>query len=193
MKKRVTGKISFLLLTFNIQKQNIMNISFAKKFLAGLMISAVMLSFSFPDHRPDYTGTWLLNEGKSDFGQRGGRFAAHTIKVEQKEESITITKTSPSFQGGDDVTTSETFTFDGKEVQGTGFGGAVRKSTLKWSDDGHNFSIHSSTTMERNGQTIEFTSAETWLLGEDGKTLTINTVSTTQRGEMTTKAVYNKK
>ena len=81
--------------------------------------------------RTNFSGSWALNEGKSDFGERGARFATKAIKSRTKSDAITITRTTPSFQGGDDVTTTETLGFDGKEVQGTGFGGSVRKSTFE--------------------------------------------------------------
>lgn len=169
-----------------------MNTTLVKKLSSFLIAPALLLSFTFLADRANFSGSWGLNEGKSDFGQRGARFATKTIKVDQKSDAITISRTTPSFQGGDDVTTTETLTFDGKEVQSTGFGNSTRKSTLKWSDDGQTFTISSNTTMERNGQTFTFTATETWALGDGGKSLTITTVRTTQQGEVTTKAAYDK-
>ena len=169
-----------------------MNISFAKKLLAAVIVSATLVSFSTKADRANFSGSWALNEGKSDFGERGARFATKTIKAEQKDDAITLTRTSPSFQGGDDVTSTETLGFDGKEVQSAGFGGSVRKSALKWATDGQSFSISSTTTGERNGQSFTFTGTETWTLGDGGKSLTVTAVRTTQQGESTTKAVYDK-
>jgi len=169
-----------------------MKMSFAKKLLAAVIVSSTLVSFSTKADRANFSGGWALNEGKSDFGQRGARFATKTIKVEQKDDAITITRTTPSFQGGDDVTTTETLGFDGKEVQGTGFGGSVRKSTLKWASDEQSFSINSTTTGERNGQSFTFSGTETWTLGDGGKSLVITSVRTTQQGEVTTKAAYDK-
>ena len=90
------------------------------------------------------------------------------------------------------MTTTETLGFDGKEVQGTGFGGSVRKSTLKWAADGQSLSISSTTTGERNGQSFTFSSTETWTLGDGGKSLTVTAVRSSQQGEVTTKAAYDK-
>ena len=166
--------------------------SFAKKLLAALIVSAALVSFSTKADRANFSGGWALNEGKSDFGERGARFATKAIKVEQKGDAITITKTSPSFQGGDDVTTTETLGFDGKEVQSEGFGGSVRKSALKWATDEQSFSISSTTTGERNGQSFTFTGTDSWTLGDGGKSLLVTSVRTTQQGEVTTKAAYDK-
>ena len=158
-----------------------MNMSFVKKLLAAVIVSSTLVSFSTKADRANFSGSWALNEGKSDFGERGARFATKALKVEQKDDAITISRTTPSFQGGDDVTTTETLGFDGKEVQGTGFGGSVRKSTLKWAADG-----------ERNGQSFTFSSTETWTLGDGGKSLTVTAVRSSQQGEVTTKAAYDK-
>jgi hypothetical protein len=170
-----------------------MNMSFGKKLLAAVIVSATLVSFSTKADRANFSGSWALNEGKSDFGERGARFATKAIKAEQKSDAITISRTTPSFQGGDDVTTTETLGFDGKEVQGTGFGGSVRKSTLKWASDEQSFAITSTTTGERNGQSFTFNSTETWTLGDGGKSLTVTAVRTSQQGEVTTKAAYDKK
>jgi len=169
-----------------------MNMSFAKKLLAAVIVSAALVSFSTKADHTNFSGSWALNEGKSDFGERGARFATKALKVDQKSDAITISRTTPSFQGGDDVTTTETLGFDGKEVQGTGFGGSVKKSTLKWADDEKSFAITSVTTGERNGQSFTFNATETWTLGDGGKSLTVTTVRTSQQGEVTTKAAYDK-
>ena len=169
-----------------------MNMPFAKKLLAAVIISSTLVSFNTKADRSNFSGSWALNEGKSDFGERGARFATKAIKVEQKGDAITITRTSPSFQGGEDVTTTETLGFDGKEVQGTGFGGSVKKSTLKWAADEQSFAISSTTTGERNGQSFTFNATETWTIGDGGKSLTVTTVRTSQQGEVTTKGAYDK-
>ncbi|MBS1622221.1 MAG: hypothetical protein JST10_14570 [Bacteroidetes bacterium] len=169
-----------------------MSISFSKKLISLLVVPALLLSFTFIADKANFSGDWKLNEGKSEFGQRGARFATKALKVDQKADAIVISKTSASFQGGDDVTTTETLTFDGKEVEGKGFGNSVKKSTLKWAADEQSFTITSNTTMDRNGETMTFASTETWSLSDGGKTLTLTSTRTTQQGEMTTKAVYEK-
>ncbi len=169
-----------------------MNTSFAKKLVAFVTVPALLLSFTILADKANFSGDWKLNEGKSDFGQRGARFATKELKVDQKDDAISISRTTPSFHGGDDVTNTETLTFDGKEVQSTGFGNSTRKSSLKWADDGQSFAITSNTTMDRNGQTVTFSATETWTLEDGGKSLTVTSVRTTQQGDVTTKAVYDK-
>ena len=160
-----------------------------KKFLFFLLAPAVFLSFTFlPDHA-NFSGDWKLNEGKSDLGQFGGRFTPTALKVDQKADAITISRTRPGFNGGDPTTTSLTYTFDGKETESTGFGNSKMKSTAKWSDD-QTLVINSTTLFERDGQTTEIKANETWTI-KDGS-LSVVTVSTSPRGETTVKAAYNK-
>jgi hypothetical protein len=161
------------------------------KKLLPLFIAPAVVLFSFismPD-KANFSGDWKLNEGKSELGEMGARFTPTAIKVDQKADNVTIAKTRPGFNGGDPVTTSMTLTFDGKETETTGFGNSKTKSTAKWSDD-QTLVINNTTSFERNGQTSEFKSTETWTL-KDGL-LSVVTVSNSQRGETTVKAMYDK-
>lgn len=160
------------------------------KLLTFLIAPFIILSFTSVPDRANLAGEWKLNEGKSELGEFGGRFAARTIKIEQTADAITISKTAPSFGGGD-ATTTETLSFDGKESESTVFGSSKKKSVAKWSDDGQALTISYTIAFERNGQTSEITGKEAWSLTKDG-TLSLITVSTSPRGETTTKAVYDK-
>ncbi|MBK5272446.1 MAG: hypothetical protein JJE22_15685, partial [Bacteroidia bacterium] len=86
--------------------------------LAPAVILFSFLSFADP---ANFSGDWKLNEGKSELGDFGGR-VNRSLKVEQKETDITITSTRPGFNGGDDITTALTLTFDGKVTETAGFG-----------------------------------------------------------------------
>ena len=79
---------------------------------------------------------------------------------------------------------------DGKEIK-EGDENRTTVSTAKWSADGTSLVIHSKRTFNRDGQSFESTSDETWILGKDGKTLTIQSKFTSQRGETSMKLVYN--
>jgi len=163
-----------------------------KKLLFSLVApAAILLAFTSMPDRASFSGDWKLNEGKSELGEFGGRFTPRSIKVDQKQDNITIARTRPGFNGGDPVTTTVVLTYDGKETESTGFGNSKTKSTAKWSDDGQTLGINSVTSFERDGQTSEFKATETWTLTKEGL-LSVVTVSSSPRGESTTKAVYNK-
>jgi hypothetical protein len=155
-----------------------------------LIAPALLFAFCIAPERVDLSGTWNLNESKSELGTFA-RFATRKIKVEQKGDALTISKTSPS-RSGDDVTTTETLTYDGKESESTVFGSSKKKSTAKWSDDGKSFIVTYTIALERNGETNNITGTETWTLHSDGKSLSLQTVSASPQGERTTKAVYDK-
>jgi hypothetical protein len=160
------------------------------KLLALLIAPAIFFSFkSLPD-KANFSGEWKLNEGKSDLGQFA-QFAPRTIKVKQTADSITISKTAPSFQG-DDVTLTETLPFDGKEVESTIFGSSKRKASAKWSDDGQTLTITFNIMFDFNGQQTEVKGTETWALADAGKTLISQNNSTSSFGDVAAKGVYEK-
>ncbi|MGB3005781.1 MAG: hypothetical protein WBC06_04705 [Chitinophagaceae bacterium] len=150
----------------------------------------VCSSLSVNAQRASFSGEWKLDESKSELGQFGGR-AALSIKADQKDDAIAVTRTTPGFNGGDPITTTVTLTYDGKVAESEGFGGAKRKSTAKWSEDGITLTISSNMVFERDGQSFEIKSTENWTLTKDGW-LSIVTNSSSPRGESTIKAVYTK-
>jgi len=160
-----------------------------KKILSALVLSTIL--FSFTSFQPNFTGTWKLNESKSDLGQFGARGAASKIVIDQKADAISITKTAASFDGGE-TTNTETLLFSGAESETTVFGSAKKKSILKWSADGNTMTVSYGIAIERNGQSFDLKGTESWALSADGKTITISTAMTTPQGELNTKAVYEK-
>lgn len=162
-----------------------------KSFIALLIVAFIAANpFSANAQRASFNGDWKLNESKSELGDFGGR-VARSLKAEQKEDAITITRVTPGFNGGDPVTSTLTLTFDGKVAESEGFGGSKRKSTAKWSDDGKTLVINSVTNFERDGQSFEFKATESWMITADGA-LSVVTNSSSPRGESTTKAIYTK-
>ena len=162
-----------------------------KKMLFSFLMPAILLvSFTTVVDRVNFSGDWKLDESKSELGEFGGR-VARSLKTEQKENEITITRTTPGFNGGDPVTTTVTLTYDGKVTESEGFGGSKRKSTAKWSEDGQTLTVNNTIVFERDGQTNEFKSTETWTMTKDGS-LSVVTHSNSPRGESTTKAIYKK-
>lgn len=158
-----------------------------------IFIAAPVFLFSFiskPDHA-DFSGQWQLNEGKSELGQFSN-FATKSIKATQNETSIAISKTSASMEG-DDVTTEETLTFDGKESESKLFGDSKKKATMKWAEDGQSFTITFSLSLDFGGQQMDITGTEKWSLSDGGKTLVVESNSTSSFGDMVTKSVFDKK
>ncbi len=169
-----------------------MYITTAKRVFSCTMLVAALCSFSLLQGlQTDFSGTWKLNESKSELGQFGARGTASKIVVEQKTDAISVSKTAASFNG-EENTSTETLTFNGKESETTVFGAAKKKSILKWADDGKTMTVSYSIAFERDGQTFDIKGTETWSIAADGKTLTVKSVISTPQGEMENKAVYNK-
>lgn len=162
----------------------------SKRILTLLVAPAFLLAFSVKSDHANFSGEWKLNESKSELGQFG-RFAIRVIKTEQKDDAITISRTFTNFNG-EDMTTSETLTYDGKESETTIFETSKKKATAKWSDDGKTLTIDYTLLLDFNGQTNEIKGTETWTLSEDGKSLTVQNNSSSPQGDFSTKAVYDK-
>jgi len=135
----------------------------------------------------NFSGTWLLNEGKSSSVEGGFRFAPTTIVISHNGNELSVQSTMPLPEG--DFTFRSKYTLDGKECSNILFQDNVRKSTAQWSADGKSLTF--AHTMNFNGN--EFKSSETWKLNETDKTLTIENVFNTPNGEMRLTNVYDKK
>lgn len=163
-----------------------------KKIASLAFVAVIACSFTGTAvYQTNFSGTWVLNEGKSELGQMG-RAAASKIVVDQKTDVVSITRTTTGMDGN--ATDLSENMADGKESETTVFGGAgKKKSVLKWAADGNTLSISSNIAIDRGGQSMEFKTAETWTLSADGKTLTLTNNISSPQGELTTKAVYDKK
>jgi hypothetical protein len=163
-----------------------------KKFTPLLIAPFFLLLSMTSKKNVDFSGEWKLNESKSDMGQYAP-IVPLKIKAEQKADALVITKTSPGFDGGGEVTASETLGFDGTQVEtNVAPGSSKRKASAKWSDDGQTLTITYIIMLDFNGQATEVKGTETWALSDDGKTLTTTNTSTSSFGENTYKGVYEK-
>jgi hypothetical protein len=163
---------------------------FLKKLTSFIIAPALLLSFAKKENA-NFSGEWKLNESKSEMGQFAN-IVPLKIKAEQKADSITITKTSTSFDG-DEYSVTETLSFDGKETQTTiPPGSSTRKASAKWSDDGQTLTITYTLMLDFNGQTTEIKGTEVWALSDEGKTLSTTNSSSSSFGENTYKGVYEK-
>jgi hypothetical protein len=155
------------------------------------LAAVVAVSFAFRVAPANYTGTWKLNEGKSELGEFGARGVPSKIVIDQKTDGISITASSTNFQG-EEVTLTDNLV-EGKEVDGKGsFGNATKKSTLKWAADGLGFTVNVAIKAEFGGQSFEMSGKEVWTQAADGKSITVARNYSTPQGDFATKAVYDK-
>jgi hypothetical protein len=157
----------------------------------GSCMAILLSAFTMTIQPADFSGSWTLNEGKSDLGQFGARGAASKIVIAQQADGIKIDRTSTGFSG-EEVNSTELLTNDGKEVESTVFGSSKRKASIKWNNDQSGFTVTFSINLNMNGQSFDLTGTETWSIGADGKSMTMENKINTPNGEISTKAVYDK-
>jgi len=156
-------------------------------FLTGIILIS---AFTLKPAKTDFSGKWKLNESKSELGQFAD-FAPSLIETAQTENAISISRTAKSFDGNE-ITTKEALTFDGKEAISALFGESKKKSSSGWSEDGKTMTITYTLLLEFNGQSSEVKGKEVWSLGDDGKTMIVKNNSSSSFGDLDTKSVYEK-
>jgi hypothetical protein len=164
-----------------------------KKILTFILLNLFLLTSALTfAQKPNYAGDWNLNEGKSQLGEGGrGRMAANKLKITQDANAIVLERTSKR-QTGEEFTSKETITLDGKECENTLMENRTRKSTANWSADGKSLTISSSSVFERDGNKMEMKSVEIFKLSDDGSTLSIDATSTSPRGDRKQTLAYDK-
>ena len=157
--------------------------------IAGAFVC--LLSAAAIIHAINFSGEWNLNKEKSSFGEFGENIAPKKITINSADNSITIERLSPNFDGGD-YTTKEVLTFDGKESESVLFASNKKKSTAKWSTDGQSLLVNSIINFDIQGQMTEIKVEEVWKLTADGQ-LSLQSTSNSSFGTMEMKLVYDKK
>jgi hypothetical protein len=156
-------------------------------FFVFLFISANLFA------QTNFTGTWALNESKSNFGNSQFRMAATSMVVAQDVKLLTVDSTRPGRDGGEMKQTSK-YNLDGSVSENPGFGNNVSKSTVTWSADKIVMTIATTMTFDMNGESRTMNSSQAWKLTEGGKVLIVDNVRTGRDGnEVKTTAAYDKK
>jgi cytochrome oxidase assembly protein ShyY1 len=155
--------------------------------IVSISIFITALSFG----QANFTGSWALNESKSNIGE-GFRMFAPAIAITQDANTFTIERTYKG-QDGQERKSTEKYTLDGKESVNTVFNNTQKKSTASWSDDKQSLKVSSAMTFEFNGESNEIKTVETYKLADGGAGLTIDSQSTSSRGERKMLLAYDKK
>jgi hypothetical protein len=147
----------------------------------------ILVASAFAADKPNFTGTWEMNKGQSDFGNMQPQMLPEKImqKVTQKGESeLRAESTTVGARGT--ASTDMKYKLDGSESTNKTQMGEV-KSTAKW--EGAAIAIVS----KREVQGMSISINEKWELSADGKTLSVSrTIVGGPAGDVVTKIVYNK-
>jgi hypothetical protein len=165
------------------------------KFNSGVPAFIFLLLLIFPSfiyaQKPDFSGSWIYNESKSIIGEGHFRGAPTKIRVTQDDNTLISEKLMKGRDGTDRVT-NELYTLDGKECENKGFQNNIKKSKAVWSSDEKSLTISSTMIFERNGETMEMKSTETWSISDDQNTFTLEVTASTPNGENKQTLVYDK-
>ena len=148
--------------------------------VAGMKASAPAVAAS--GAKPNYSGTWKLNVAKSDFGPIPGP-DTRTDVIEHNDPMLKVSTSQDGAQGKQEYTLN--MTTDGKEAINKP-GGLEVKSIGGW--EANNLVINVKLKFQDN----DVEAKTTWLLSEDGKTMTQNQHLTTAMGELDQKMVFEK-
>lgn len=138
--------------------------------------------------KPDLSGTWVLNKTES---QLSGMMIPDNIEmvISHQEPKINIQKTI--YVRDQERTQNLSYITDGSETKGEGPMGGTRISKSHW--EGEKLIVESTMTVSTPRGEFTSESKETWTLSSDGKTLTIDIITKSPRGESIQKQVFNKK
>jgi hypothetical protein len=144
---------------------------------------AALLGVAQAADKPNFSGDWKLNAGKSDFGPVPAP-ATYTRKVTHAEPSITIDNTQTGTPMGDQHDT-RTYTTDGKEIAYQANGADV-KAAMSW--DGDALQLNSKISI----QGMDLAVKDKISLDDAGKTMTDAVHVESPQGGIDLKLVFEK-
>ncbi len=157
--------------------------------LAGILLFSTFSLGLFA--QANFSGSWALNESKSNFGDSQFRMAASAMTITQDAKVLTVESTRQGRDGAERKTTSK-YNLDGSVSENPGFGNSTSKSKATWSADKKSLTIVTTMNFERDGQSTEFKTTAVWTLA-DGLLKIDTTRPGMDGGETKTTAAYDKK
>jgi hypothetical protein len=143
--------------------------------------------------KTNFSGTWVINLQKSQFGDAPHYTAGKQVMVSQTPRNINLEFINTS-ESGSDSTVNESLPLNGNALELIDAGKRTRKIVPQFSQDGKTLTILTTASMPDDPKTEQFTSTDLWNLADDGQTLTIRkTVKAASGFEYTITAVYQKK
>jgi len=128
-----------------------------------------------------YTGTWVLSEDKSNFGNSGSSDVPVEIEIDQDNDYLFIKKLHFS-EWGDHKYSNEDIVLDGSEMKSKINNSPIISKAI-WDAKTKSIQIFLLTKFKIDGQDKALESSEEWTLLDGGKTLKIVHVSPGYGGE----------
>jgi len=133
----------------------------------------------------DFSGSWKLNNSKSKLGDQFS-FAPKEIIMVQKGNDLSIERHA-EWQG-QEYTTNDKFTLDGKECINPGMMDTQKKTTAVWAADKKSLKIISKIPVQDGGEV-----SVTEVFKMDGGNMVIEMNSTSSWGDTAETQVFDKK
>jgi len=140
------------------------------------LLALSMLSIATMGEGINFSGTWKLNNEKSILFEQFSLAPSQMI-VTQTADTLTVEKHG-NFQG-QDYTTKDKFSLDGKECVNIGWMDSKKTSTAVWSEDGKTLTISSKMPAQDGG---EATMKEVYQMAEPNLKVELSAASS--MGEM---------
>lgn len=148
------------------------------------IIALAFLSLSAIGQKPNLSGDWTLNEGKSELGYEFS-LAPKAMTVEHTKKTLDLT--SVSEWDGQDIESKSHFTLDGEVCENPGFMDSVTKSTATFDKKAKTIKIVTNGSVEG----MDYTLTQTMSLKEGQ--LVIESEAASDMGEMYETFVFDKK
>jgi len=143
------------------------------------------------EKKANFSGTWILNETKSDFGDYGRMMASDKLVIVHKGKKLTMERyaTAPT---GEAYNYTENYTLDGKECFNSPTPEFKKTSTVAKTEDKKGLVINSTLDLNFEGNSMKILTVENYSLQEDGKVLVIKSTASTDYGDMAVSFAYDK-
>lgn len=157
-----------------------------------LFALAAVLTFAaapaIAQDKPNFSGTWVLDIGKSDFGPSPAP-EAMTLVIVHKDPALKVTSTQKSGDMGE-VKNDRNITTDGKDNVNKLSMGPMGDQNITSKSTWAGRSLVTTFSLDAQGMTIAV--KDTWDVSADGKTLTSTRVLGTPDGDFTMKMFFSK-
>ena len=148
------------------------------------IIALAFLSLSAIGQKPNFSGDWTLNEGKSELGYEFS-LAPKSMTVEHTKKTLDLT--SVSEWDGQEIESKSHFTLDGEISENPGFMDSVTKSTATFDKKAKAIKIVTNGTVEG----MDYTLTQTMSMKEGQ--LVVESEAASDMGEMFETFVFDKK
>jgi hypothetical protein len=148
------------------------------------IIALAFLSLSAIGQKPNFSGDWTLNEGKSELGYEFS-LAPKAMTVEHTKKTLDLT--SVSEWDGQEIESKSHFTLDGEVCENPGFMDSVTKSTASFDKKAKTIKIVTNGTVEG----MDYTLTQTMSMKEGQ--LLVESEAASDMGEMFETFVFDKK